>query len=103
MVSTRDTAGGSAGSWSAFSGTCRGVFVALHRAEKCLRGQTHVLVEEEKTPNDFLQGFLWLQERVCAARKFGCCRTCDSDIPDIEMYCAECVITSVLEANNNAD
>ena len=44
---------------------------ALHRGEKCLRGQTHVLVEEEKTPKDFLQGILWLQERVCAVRTFG--------------------------------
>ena len=76
---------------------------ALHRAEKCLRGQTHVLVEEEKTPKDFLQGLLWLQERVNRVRRFGFCRKCDSDIPDIEMYCAECVITSVLEASNNAD
>ena len=62
-----------------------------------------MLVEEEKTQKDFLQGLLWLQERVCAVRKFGCCRKCDSDIPDIEMHCAECVITSVLEATNNAD
>ena len=76
---------------------------ALHRAEKCQKGQTHVLIEEEKTPKEFLEGLLWLQERVGAVRKFGFCKKCDQELPEIEMYCSDCVITSVLEASNNAD
>ena len=76
---------------------------ALHRAEKCQKGQTHVLIEEEKTPNYFLEGLLRLQERVGAVRKFGFCKKCDQELPEIEMYCSDCVITSVLEASNNAD
>ena len=76
---------------------------ALHRAEKCQKGQTHVLIEEEKAPNDFLEGLLRLQERVGAVRKFGFCKKCDQELPEIEMYCSDCVITSVLEASNNAD
>ena len=76
---------------------------ALHRAEKCQRGQIHVLIEQEKTPKDFLQGLLWLQERVSAVRKFGFCRKCKQELPEIEMYCAKCVVTCALEAGNNAD
>ena len=76
---------------------------ALHRAEKCKKGQTHVLIEEERTPQDFLEGLLRLQERVGAVRKFGFCKKCDQELPDIEMHCSDCVITSVLEASNNAD
>ena len=76
---------------------------ALHRAEKCQKGQTHVLIEEEKTPKDFLEGLLRLQERVGAVRKFGFCKKCDQELPEIEMYCSDCVITSMLEASNNAD
>ena len=79
---------------------------ALHRAEKSLRGQTHVLVEEEKSPKDFLEGLMWLQERVTALRRFGFCKTCDKELPEIGMYCAECVITSIIvhtDVTDNAD
>ena len=62
-----------------------------------------MLVEEEKTPKDFLQGLLWLQERVNAVRKFGFCRKCKQELPEIEMHCAKCVVTCALEAGNNAD
>ena len=79
---------------------------ALHRAEKSMRGQTHVLVEEEKSPKDFLEGLMWLQERVTALRRFGFCKTCDKELPEIGMYCAECVITSIIvhtDVTDNAD
>ena len=75
----------------------------LHRAEKCKRGQTHVLVEEKKAAKDFLEGLLWLQERVSVLRRFGFCKKCDKELPDIGMYCAECVVTSLLEGTANTD
>ena len=75
----------------------------LYRAETCKRGQTNVLVEEKKAAKDFLEGLLWLQERVKAFKRFGFCRTCDKELPDIGMYCAECVITSMIEGTHNAD
>ena len=68
----------------------------LCRAEKCQRGQTHVLVEEEKKPKDFLEGLLWLKERTTAMQRFGFCKTCGQALPDVEMHCADCVITSML-------
>ena len=75
----------------------------LHRAEKCQRGKTHVLVEEEKNPKDFLEGLLWLQERVTALRRFGFCKKCGQELPDVEMYCAECIITSMVVHADDAD
>ena len=76
---------------------------ALYRSDKCQHGHSHVLIEQEKPPKDFLQGLLWLQERVSAVRKFGFCRKCKQELPEIEMYCAKCVVTCALEAGNNAD
>ena len=75
----------------------------LHRADKCKRGQTHVLVEEEKNPKDFLEGLLWLQERVCAYRRFGFCTRCNQELPEVEMYCVECAITKMVGDVDNAD
>ena len=75
----------------------------LYRAEKCKRGQTNVLVEEKKAAKDFLEGLLWLQERVSALRRFGFCKKCGKELPDIGMYCAECVVTSLLEGTANTD
>ena len=57
-----------------------------------------MLVEEEKTEKNFLEGLFKLHERVSAIRKFGFCRRCDQELPDIEMYCAHCVVSSVLDA-----
>ena len=75
----------------------------LHRAAKCQRGEPHVLVEEEKNPKDFLEGLLWLQERVTALRRFGFCKKCGQEMPDVEMHCAECVITSMVVHTDDAD
>ena len=75
----------------------------LYRAKKCKRGQTHVLVEEDKASKDFLEGLLWLQERVTALRKFGFYKKCGQELPDVEMYCAECVITSMVVHTDDAD
>jgi len=74
----------------------------LHRAEKCKRGHTNVLVEEKKASKDFLEGLLWLQERVSVLRRFGFCKKCDKELPDIGMYSAECVVTS-LQGTANTD
>ena len=76
---------------------------AHHRAKKSLRGQTHVLVEEEKSPKDFLEGLMWLQERVTALRRFGFCKKCGQELPHVEMHCAECVITSMVVHTDDAD
>ena len=75
----------------------------LHRAAKCQRGEPHVLVEEEKNPKDFLEGLLWLQERVCAYRRFGFCTRCNQELPEVEMYCVECAITKMVGDMDNTD
>ena len=75
----------------------------IHRAEKCQRGQTHMLAEEEKRPKHFLEGLLWLQERITTLRRFGFCKKCGHELPEIEMYCAECVITSMVVHTDDAD
>ena len=75
----------------------------LHRADKCQRGQSHVLVEEEKNPKDFLEGLLWLQDRLTALRRFGFCAGCRQELPELEKYCADCVITSMIVHTDNPD
>ena len=75
----------------------------LYRAVKCKRGQTNVLVEEKNAAKDFLEGLLWLQERVSALRRVGFCRKCDKGLPGIGMHCAECVITSMHEGADTTD
>ena len=63
----------------------------------------HVLVEEEKNPKDFLEGLLWLQDRLTALRRFGFCAGCRQELPELEKYCADCVITSMIVHTDHTD